>query len=76
MVTFETLNGGKRFYAYVPLISDGKRHSHNSEYRKRVRHVGTIELHGGRYHWWTHDDAHSGVSRTLKGAQARIEAYA
>ena len=73
MVTFETLNGGKRFYGYVPLEAN-KHYRRNAEFRRRVRHVGTIELHGGRYHWWTHDDAHSGVERTLAKAQARIEA--
>lgn len=60
-----------RYFAYLPKGANPKT---NSEYRGRVRCVGTIERHGGSWFWFLRDDSEAGLSETLSEAMEELEA--
>lgn len=59
-----------RYWAY---IDRKQRKGATSEYRKRVRYVGSIEQHAGMWFWFMSDDSDAGFSSSLEKAKQAIE---
>lgn len=64
--------GADRYCCYVRRWAPNA----TSEYRNRVRHVGTIEKHAGKCFWYLRDDSDAGMTETLSEAMEAIEAHA